>query len=269
MNELPKAIFLQTINRCNSRCVICPYKDTYKNLELEVMSLPLYERILDELTPLFKGHLGLYLHYEPLIDTRLPELIRIAKEYCPKSCVAISTNASLLDEYKAERLLDSPLDLITFNINGGKKETYEKMMPPLKWDVSINNIKNFLKKYKKKKYINFIKSNSNANEDKLLRDIFPDVQIKSQYWAINRGGSVEINKPKNTKNRFRSKVKKCIQPDINLNVLCNGDVLLCCNCWKKEVVLGNAKEDNIINIWNNNSLKHLNHDICRMCDIDK
>lgn len=265
MRKIPEAVFLQTINRCNSRCVICPYKNTYMHSPMELMSIELFKKILSDLTPDYSGHIGLYLHYEPLLDSRLPGLITIAKEMCPMSCVAISTNAALLNEENVDRLCNAPLDLITFNVNGGTKETYEKMMPPLKWDAIINNIKNFLKKYKNRKDINFIKTNDNFNESELLKEIFPDVKIVDQYWAVNRGGSVKINKPTDVKNRFKSSFKKCSQLSTNLSITCDGSILLCCNCWKKEVVFGNANNSNIIDVWNNSPLKHYNHTVCKKC----
>lgn len=265
MRRIPEAVFLQTINRCNARCVICPYKDTYMHAAAEVMSLELFKKILDDLTPAYGGHIGLYLHYEPLLDSRLPELITLAKERCPLSCVALSTNAALLDEELGDRLCRSPLDLITFNVNGGTKETYEKMMPPLKWDRTINNIKQFLKKYKKNKDINFIKTNDNVHESELLKEIFPAVKIVDQYWAVNRGGSVEINKPTDVKNRFKSGLKKCSQLSTNVSVTCDGSILLCCNCWKREVVLGNANDLSIIDAWDHNPLKHYHHAVCSRC----
>ena len=265
MKKIPEAVFLQTMNKCNSCCVICPYKDTYMHSPKEFMSIELFKKVLRELTPDYGGHIGLYLHYEPLLDSRLPGLITLAKEMCPMSCVAISTNAALLNEENIDRLCDSPLDSITFNVNGGTKETYEKMMPPLKWDTMISNIKNFLKKYHHGKDINFIKTNDNFTESELLKEIFPDVKIVDQYWAVNRGGSVKINKPADVKNRFKSSIKKCKQLSTNLSITCDGSILLCCNCWGKEVVFGNANNVNIIDVWNNSPLKHYDHTVCKKC----
>jgi len=235
------------------------------NSPTEFMSIELFKKILTELTTDYRGDIGLYLHYEPLLDSRLPELITLAKEMCPESCVAISTNAALLNEENVDRLCNAPLDSITFNVNGGTKETYEKMMPPLKWDTAIGNIKKILKKYKNRKDINFIKTNDNFNESELLKDIFPDVKIVDQYWAVNRGGSVKINKPADVKNRFKSSFKKCKQLSANLSITSDGSILLCCNCWKKEVVIGNANDVSIIDVWNNSPLKHHNHTVCKKC----
>jgi MoaA/NifB/PqqE/SkfB family radical SAM enzyme len=266
MKKIPESVFLQTMNKCNSLCVLCPYKDTYIHSPTEYMPIELFIKILGDLTPEYSGHIGLFLHYEPLLDSRLPELITLAKEMCPMSCVAISTNAALLNDENIDRICSSPLDSITFNVNGGTKETYEKMMPPLKWETTIGNIKKFLKKYKNRKDINFTKTNENFNESELLKEIFPDVKIEDQYWAVNRGGSVKINKPPDVKNRFKYSIKKCKQLSSNLSITCDGSILLCSNCWKREVVLGNAHSLSIIDVWNNNPLKHYNHTVCKNCD---
>ena len=265
MKKVPEALFLQTMNRCNARCVICPYQDTYGHSLMEFMPIELIEKILSDLTPDYAGHIGLYLHYEPLMDHRLAEIIALAKKRCPLSCVAISTNAALLNEENIDRLCNSPLDHVTFNVNGGTKATYEKMMPPLKWETTIGNIKRFLGKYKNKGDINFIKTFDNCDESEELKRLFPDVTVIDRYWAVNRGGSVTIDKPADAKNRFKSSVKKCKQLSANLSVTCDGSILLCCNCWNKEVVLGNAHQANIIDSWSSSPLKHHRHEVCEKC----
>ena len=264
--KMPLAVFLQITNRCNSQCLICPYKDTYKKLPAELMSIDLFKKIMTDLTLDYKGEIGLYLHCEPLLDRRLPELITLARKLCPKAFISISTNASLLTGDNADKLCNTPIDLVVFNINGGVKRTYEKLMFPLKWGVSIDNIKNFLKKYKKRSYINFIKVTENADETKLLEKIFPKETIRKEFWAVNRGGSVVVNKPLDAKNRFKEKANICSQLSINMNIICDGSMLLCCNCWNKEVIMGNANNENILEIWNNSSERHYNHSICKKCN---
>ena len=65
------------------------------------------------------------------------------------------------------------------------------MMPPLKWETTIGNIKRFLGKYKNKRDINFIKTFDNCDESEELKRLFPDVTVIDRYWAVNRGGSVD------------------------------------------------------------------------------
>ena len=77
MKKVPEALFLQTMNRCNARCLICPYKDTYGLSPTEYMPMELIEKILADLTPDYTGHIGLYLHYEPLMDHRLANIIAL------------------------------------------------------------------------------------------------------------------------------------------------------------------------------------------------
>jgi len=265
-NKFPKAVFLQITNRCNSRCLICPYKDTYAKEIEQIMPLELFQKILEDLTPEYTGQIGMYLHCEPLFDKRLSHLITIAKALCPKCEIHLSTNAGLLTREKADELCNVPIDTMVFNINGGTKETYEKAMYPLKWDITIPNVKYFLEKYKKRSYINFVKTIENQNESKELKKIFPDVTIVDEYWAVNRGGSVEINKPADSKTKFEFEKKACFQLTTNMNILCDGSMLLCCNCWKKEVILGNANNKNILELWGDNSLSHHNYPICKKCN---
>ena len=67
----------------------------------------------------------------------------------------ISTNASLLNEKRTRAIIDEELiDVINFDIDGFKKETYEKIRLPLKFDKVVHNVRyfsNYLKEQKKKK----------------------------------------------------------------------------------------------------------------------
>ena len=251
MAKFPKAVFLQTKNTCNSRCIICPYKDVYASVEPQEMDINLYKKILDDLTPEYDGQIGFYLHYEPLTDSRLQELIDLAKQKCPLCQTWISTNAGLLTH-------DVRCDVVCLNINGGTKEVYEKQMPPLKWETMIENVTNFLKIHQGRVYINFVKTKDNDGTQQNLKDLF-HLEIVDDYWATNRGGSVDVNVDQSSLTRF----KNCREFETNLPILHDGTILLCCNCWQGEVVVGDANTDNVLEVFNKQ--KDHNHDICRRC----
>jgi MoaA/NifB/PqqE/SkfB family radical SAM enzyme len=262
----PKGVFIQTINRCNAQCVICPYKDTQKNLPQETMSLELFQKILTDLGPNYSGQIGLYLQYEPFMDERFFDFVKLIRNFCSNAKIVISTNALLLNKTNVDKLCITPVDTVVLNINGGTKETYERMMYPLKWDTMVSNVNYFISKYNHGRYINFIKTSDNCNEVNDLQKTFPNIDILSNFWATNRAGSVQINKPTGSRTRFKNGNSSCLQLETNMSIACNGDLLLCCNCWQKEVVLGNAYDGNIVDIWNNSPKKHYNHEICRKCD---
>ena len=268
MNKL-ESVFLQTVTRCNARCVICPYKDTYaknKGTKHGSMSIQLYRKILNDLTKDYEGEIGFYFQYEPLTDNRLPRFLRLAKQYCPKARTSISTNCSLLDDLWIKRLIDSKsLDYVYFNILGGTKETFEKMMPPLNWEKSISNLNNFAEQFNGKMFINFMKTDENKDEiDSLRKVVNKKVGIITEYWASNRGGSISINKPKDSKTRYSKEHGSCIPLRKRIYVLFDGIVPLCCQCWEREVVIGDVSKQNLYKIFNSKK-KHTKYDICKNC----
>jgi radical SAM protein with 4Fe4S-binding SPASM domain len=93
-------IAIETMSGCNYRCSFCPI-GTIK-MPSGRMSMELYESLLDQLTD-FTGVIHPYLFNEPLLDRRLPEMVRMAKERT-KASISIQTNGSKLTEELADEL---------------------------------------------------------------------------------------------------------------------------------------------------------------------
>jgi len=263
-----ESVFLQTSTHCNARCIICPYKDTYaKSPESHgKMCLKLYKKILDDLGKKYDGEIGFYFQYEPLTDNRLPTFIELAKGACPKARTSISTNCSMLDDRWAKALIDTKsLDYVYFNILGGTKETFEEMMPPLKWERVIAHLNSFAEKFDGKMFINFMKTNKNKDEIELLRKaVNKKVEIITEYWASNRGGSVDIDKPSDAKTRYSREGDTCIPLRKRIYIYFDGIVPLCCQCWERDLIIGDVSKENLYDIFNSEK-KHTGYDICKNC----
>ena len=83
---------------------------------------------------------------EPLLHSRIPDFIRLAKESGILE-VIINTNATNLTMKMSEKLIDAGLDLMIYSFDGGTKETYESMRPGRfkknSFESVYQNIKNF------------------------------------------------------------------------------------------------------------------------------
>ncbi|GGK06741.1 hypothetical protein GCM10010123_40630 [Pilimelia anulata] len=93
-------VAIETMSGCNYRCSFCPV-GTMK-MPTGRMPLALYEKLLDQLAD-FTGVLHPYLFNEPLLDRRLPELVRMAAERT-RASISIQTNGSKLTPELAEEL---------------------------------------------------------------------------------------------------------------------------------------------------------------------
>lgn len=201
------------------------------------MSIKLFEKIISDLKN-YQGIIGLFLQFEPLLDERLFDFIKLAKT--TKASVEISTNGILLKK-KSEELKKSKIDRIYFNYGGIKYGGVPKSV--------IDDVNEFAKEFP-------IRINYPILKEEDISNLFPGLKI-DKFWASNRGRNVNIMH--NHKTKFSA--RNCQQ---TLNISTNGDVILCCNDYMRENVFGNAKNDNVLNIWQNIP-KHFDYPICRRC----
>lgn len=168
--DFPLYLQIETIAKCNSRCMMCPRSRTKPIRQTLVMNDHVFEKIVTELqhhtnqvrrvTPQGYG--------EPLLDDKLPHRIAQLKEIGIKE-VFISTNASLLDEEKAFSILKSGLDQVDFSIDAVEKSVYEKIRIGLNFDLVVTRIQNFIEmrnKMKAKTRVRFryVIQENNANQ---------------------------------------------------------------------------------------------------------
>lgn len=94
-------IQIQTLSGCNYSCSFCPIGKT--DLPSGRMSLELYEHILGQLGD-FAGVIHPYLMNEPLLDKRIVQLCKLARERT-RAKLMIQTNGSRLTEELARALV--------------------------------------------------------------------------------------------------------------------------------------------------------------------
>jgi hypothetical protein len=127
----PLNVQVQTISRCNARCVMCPYPTSWHATHPGRMSDECFERVVDLLDGMPLGRVCLYLENEPFLDPALIERLDIVKTRLRFEQIELSTNVSALTEAKAaaliERLADVPHEL-WISWHGTTAETYEAVM---------------------------------------------------------------------------------------------------------------------------------------------
>jgi MoaA/NifB/PqqE/SkfB family radical SAM enzyme len=123
--ETPLILQIETTNICNARCVFCAY--TGMKREKGIMSMPLFERIVEEYATVGGGPVSLTpVVGDALLDPHLLERLRILGA-CPQVCqTSLTTNGIALDRYTDEELyrLLEWLDCIQVSIGGLETETY-------------------------------------------------------------------------------------------------------------------------------------------------
>ena len=243
----------------------------------KLINFDLYKSIIDQAVKLDVPSVKLIWRGEPLLHPKVKQLIKYAKESGIIE-VIINTNATNLNEKKANELIDSGLDQLIYSFDGGTKKTYEKMRPGRfkknKFEDVYNNIENFakIKKLRNSKFpitkIQMVMTKDTRNEiddfHRIFNNIVDDVTV-TQY--NERGGSIndlgeEIrnkildylkknNLPLETpymvdidNNIFVSlKRKPCEQIYQRLMVTYSGRVGMCCHDWGASHGIGYLSEN--------------------------
>jgi len=254
--SFPEDIQIQTITGCNASCAFCPSGKTENPMPVGKMEDGLYRKIIDECLKKTVKRISPYLMNEPLCDSDLGWKIKyIAERKNNRPSIKLNTNASLLMGKLLEDILNNGLDRLNISFHGISKDVYEKGMQGLKYEKTLDNVKNILEAKKK------------MNKEKprititMVRTKLIDSQIDDikSYWG-KRNVSVHIQPMENRASgyiRDEGLNPEEWKPYIHCKrlfkqayILYNGDMVLCCADWERTTILGNVREKSIEDVWN-------------------
>nr|HMN28438.1 radical SAM protein [Caldilineaceae bacterium] len=164
----PAVLQVQTINRCNAACAMCPYPYTIHRQPRELMDDALFSKIVQECTvepglldfvPMAKN--------EPLLDPRLDTRIQEFRAAAlPHQMVELVTNGSTLSAERFRRLAASGVDLITISLNAASAETYRLVMGGVSWQRIMRNLEEIsqVDRSQVNLYLRFVKQRDNQND---------------------------------------------------------------------------------------------------------
>ena len=141
----PKSAMFNITDNCNSRCITC---NAWKQKSTNELTTGEVTDILDQLRNLGISSVG-FGGGEPLLRKDLSELVQKSNELGFKR-VSVITNGLLLNERKAEILLESGITAMGISIDGiggthdmirGIKGAYERSSPALKTLVELRDDK--------------------------------------------------------------------------------------------------------------------------------
>lgn len=268
--NFPRAIQIQTQSRCNAQCSICPYPVTSKTLQHGVMEYSLFEKIINELAAERQAPLFMFaLHNEPLMDNRIFEWIKQAKKINPKLYCILPTNGAWLDRFSLQEIKQSALDQINLSLHAGSEEVYRQINPILDFNKITQNVFHLLSDASLRQTIQmmFLLNSLNAHEIKEATQFWKRKGVRTKVIQIsNRAGSLDTYKElvlketlyrrplhlrlwKNLMSTIRG-ATGCELPFYQMNILFNGDVIVCSYDWKRTTVIGNIKTDSLRSIWN-------------------
>ncbi|MBI2190614.1 MAG: SPASM domain-containing protein [Planctomycetes bacterium] len=294
----PLHLWIDPTDVCNLDCIMCPTQRPGVRPK-GFMDFDLFCKIIDEAQAGFPI-VNLYMSGESLIHKQIFQMMDYAAGHHAATC--LYTNATLLDEEKAGRLLDSRLDWLGFSFDGYEKTTYETIRRKARYEKTLAHIEGFLRMKRERRlrrphtYLSLIEIPGLSRETspetkrafrKRLLDLGLDQfdVAEPHNWAgqVNEFVQVQVHPPQagdaaNRKDVLRGRTYTlCPAPWTVLAVLWDGVVVPCCLDTAARYPLGNARESSITEIFNNERMQNLRRalaagdagqiELCRNCSV--
>lgn len=265
---LPSIVYIESTNRCNLNCIMCPRQAMTR--PQQDMPLDLFNAIVDQLDPKRTELVVLHSDGEPLLNPAIFQMIAAAK--AKGMATMTSTNATLLDRDTAERLIASGLDILTLSLDGASAPVYETIRRGANFDKVTANIEAFLTlKGKRPPFtvMQMIQMGQNRHEAEAFWrrwrrwrrcNTFPVVKPVTDWFGVHAAAA----------SRF------CDRPWFGLVVQSSGAVVPCVHDFNGAQVIGALPTDHIYSLWNGPQMVDLRRTIvtrgrsaaalCRKCN---
>lgn len=247
----PKYVHIETTSLCNAKCVMCAHS-TMKRAK-KTMSDELYEKIVVEVVKNGIKRVNLQFYGEPLLDKKIFERIkRLKKEGLE---VKLNTNASLLNDENAQKLISSGIDKVNISFDAFNREKYNKIRIGLDYDKVIANIENFLEMTKKtsspkpRTMMTFVCLEQNKDEAEAFEKKWKGKADETMVsYARSWAGQMDVKSGR--KKSFLAVDKNICKAMWNdLIILQDGTVALCCDDYEGMSNMGNLNHQKLADIW--------------------
>ena len=282
---LPLKVQIQTTTRCNAACAMCPYPLVAgaPGFEHAVMDEDRYRRILDGLSGTAVERLSLFLMNEPLLDTRLPRWIALARAALPDATLGLFSNGSALDARRAVALAEAGLDELCVSAHGFDRETYERVMSGLSYARFLRNLDAVLAAE--------ARGELGGMRLQVVTGDVPDVVRTEELIPLglrervvrkafsNEREAVGVTPGLPSSSSCASAEAVCQRLFVKLYVLTTGDCVLCNVDWRRTVLLGRVGDPggaSVAEVWRAEPYTAARRDhftrtfattaICRRCD---
>jgi hypothetical protein len=251
----PASIELETLNRCNGRCAFCPVHAGADPRPRAEMSWALMERIAGEIEARsWGGMLCLYSNNEPLLDPRLPDIVRLFAGQVPRATLLVTTNGSLLSFERWLALMEAGLSRLLIN-------SYSDV---LELTPSIAALRREIEGADHPRLASFTARTA--------------IHLRRETELLSSRGGTAPNKPPDRYEHHRLFAHLgCHLPHLQLVVRPTGGVSQCCADALGQRSLGDASAQSLQEIWRGPAYRELRNTLaiegrsavplCRDCDV--
>jgi 8-amino-3,8-dideoxy-alpha-D-manno-octulosonate transaminase len=201
------------------------------------MEIALFRKTIDDLAEMgYSGRVHPHFYGEPLLDERLQELVMYIGARLPRADVVIYSNGDYLTLDLFARLIAAGTDSFVITPHDGKALDRVKAL------YSYANTRSEFK-------------------DRIEYRVFTEETPLSSRAGLVSPAKVQV-------------IKSCMFPSECIVIDYLGNVVLCCDDYFSSVILGNVRDENLMQIWNKPSNRLLREqlgrgifdlDICKKC----
>jgi len=276
--DFPLHLDVEVTNTCNLRCTICQIP--FDKMKPGYIEMNLYEKILKEVKKYSLPSIKFNFRGEPLMHSKIDELVKKAKEAGVLEA-QFNSNGSLLTTEKGRSLINAGLDRIKFSIDSINPNIYNSIRKGANYEKTLSRILSFIELRNKmgKKFpsiqVQMVYMESNHKE---VEEYIKFWENKVNRIGISRYRSGDNITGENERVTVMQKRIPCPQLWQRLVVLYDGTVLMCCGDYSMKNPLGNVKIDKLSDIWKSKRLHsyrkiHLKYDFdkieaCKKCEVN-
>lgn len=293
--RFPKYVHLALTNKCNLKCVMCPYHGPPLREQMTTGYFDRYGRFdhvsLDRLLTEIGSH-GAAVTFgqfdEPFVFKGFVEWASKAKAL---GCsVNITTNGTMFQSGDVEQLIDSGIDHISFSLDAATKDTYRSIRGA-DFDVPIQNLRQLVEYRNRAKARTTIRAclvvqDGNEGEEQIFLDLMDEIGIDvvSYYNLSEFVDGVWMNPILNfdVQSELSNDRYVCSQLYDQVAIYPDGNVALCCGTtmyvgYRDDIpYVGNVAQTALGEIWLNGTYGQIRSEafrgeftnsVCRDCTI--
>jgi MoaA/NifB/PqqE/SkfB family radical SAM enzyme len=270
--DAPFTVYIEQTRVCNIKCFYCIHSTRdnkngeFSKLRYDIRHMEFndYLKVINDLNEFPKGSIKRIVFSglgEPLTNSRLPEMVKIAVDKKIADRVEVITNGLLLTPEVSDKLVNAGITNINISVQGINNEQYKNVCGKnIDFEFFLKNIEYLYKNRKNSQiYIKAIDATFNDKEEEnRFYNIFSPLadRIYIEHLVQMQQSHKEIKKKVDTHKNFYGKElnidrKVCGQSFYFLQIGCDLDTFPCpVPGLPRTLSMGNIKEKNIIDIWN-------------------
>ena len=253
VGEYPIFIDIEVTSACNLKCDFCATTFRGKTIKKGFISFEIIKKLIDEGADNDLFGVKFNIRGEPLLHPQIHEFVKYAKQ---KNLIDVyfNTNAILLGEDVAKKLIDSGLDRLSISFEGYTKSVYEKYRIGANYEKVLSNIEN-IQSLKRKLGVEHPKVRIQTVMLPELEETFDEYK---KFWAerVDEVGFLDYKEMKIKKRNIKYPWA-CPQIWQRMAIWWNGTILPCNHDDDGLLVLGNVRTSTIKEVWNSNKLNNI------------